>query len=119
MPTLLVFGARNLGRVVARELAADGWDVAAVARTDETLEALRAEVPDALGVRADAALAADVDRVFEETRARFGGVDLVVNAITDWPRGGSILELEPDALEPYVQTLVPAIFNILRVGVRE
>ena len=25
MPTLLVFGARNLGRVLTRELAADGW----------------------------------------------------------------------------------------------
>jgi NAD(P)-dependent dehydrogenase (short-subunit alcohol dehydrogenase family) len=119
VPTLVVFGARNLGRVVARELAGEGWDVAAVARTDETLDALRAEVPDALGVRADAALAADVQRVFEEARGRFGRVDLVVNAITDWPRGGSILELEPDALEPYVQTLVPAIFNVLRIGARE
>ena len=37
MPTLLVFGARNLGRVLARELAADGWHVAAVARTDDTI----------------------------------------------------------------------------------
>ena len=119
MPTLLVFGARNLGRIVARELAADGWSVAAVARSEETLDALRIDVPDALTLRADASLVDDVERVLGETRERFGPPDLIVNAITDWPQRGSILELEPGALEPYVQTLVPAIFNVLRLGVRE
>jgi len=41
VPTLLVFGARNLGRVLCRELAADGWRVAAVARSEETILKLR------------------------------------------------------------------------------
>src|SRR5437763_1437683 len=41
MPTLLVFGARNLGRVLARELSEQGWRVAAVARTESTIEQLR------------------------------------------------------------------------------
>ena len=55
MPTLLVFGARNLGRVLASDFAADGWRVAGVARSEETIRVLRDDVPEAVGVIADAA----------------------------------------------------------------
>ena len=48
MPALLVFGARNLGRAIARRLAADGWEVAAVARSSDSLERVAAEIPEAL-----------------------------------------------------------------------
>jgi NAD(P)-dependent dehydrogenase (short-subunit alcohol dehydrogenase family) len=115
MPTLLVFGARNVGRVLARELAADGWSVAAVARSAETIARLREEVPQAVGLTGDAANADDVERIFGEV----GDVDLVVNAITTTPSfGGPIHEAPPDALDAYVGTLLPGIFNVLRVGGR-
>jgi NAD(P)-dependent dehydrogenase (short-subunit alcohol dehydrogenase family) len=115
VPTLLVFGARNLGRVLARELAADGWRVAAVARSEATVENLRDEVPDAVGLIGDASRAEDVERIFADV----GEVDLVVNAITTTPSfGGPIHEAPPDALDPYVGTLLPGIFNVLRVAGR-
>src|SRR5919198_3096420 len=115
MDTLLVFGARNLGRVVAREVAADGWRVAAVARSESTLEALHDEVPEAIGLVGDASDPADVERIFAEV----GEVDLVVNAITTTPGyGGPVHEAPPEALDAYVGTLLPAIFNVLRVGGR-
>jgi NAD(P)-dependent dehydrogenase (short-subunit alcohol dehydrogenase family) len=115
MPTLLVFGARNVGRVLARELAAEGWRVAAVARTEETIERLRAGVPAAIGLTGDAANPDDVERIFAEV----GDVDLVVNAITTTPSfGGPIHEAPPEALDAYVGTLLPGIFNVLRVGGR-
>lgn len=115
MPTLLVFGARNLGRVVARELAAQGWRVAAVAKTEDTIERLRAEVPGALGLVGDAGNADDVERIFAEV----GDVDLVVNAITTSPSfGGPIHEAPPEAIDAYVGKLLPGIFNVLRVGGR-
>jgi NAD(P)-dependent dehydrogenase (short-subunit alcohol dehydrogenase family) len=115
MPTLLVFGARNLGRVLARELSASGWRVAGVARTDDTIERLRAEVPGAVGLTGDASNADDVERIFAEV----GDVDLVVNAITTTPSfGGPIHEAPPDALDAYVGALLPGIFNVLRVGGR-
>ena len=120
--TLLVFGARNLGRMLARTLAGDGWNVAAFARSEETIAALRAEVPEAAGFAGDAGSAEDVERAFAETAARFGGVDLVVNAITPRSRGtfggGSLAEASPDAMEPYVDELLPGIFNVLRVASR-
>jgi NAD(P)-dependent dehydrogenase (short-subunit alcohol dehydrogenase family) len=80
---------------------------------------LATEVPRALGIVADAVDAAEVERVFAEARGRFDGVDLVVSAITDWPRGGSIVEIGADAVDPYFQRLLPAIWNILRIGCRE
>lgn len=115
MPTLLVFGARNLGRVLARELAADGWRVAAVARTEATIRNLHDEVPDAVGLIGDAADARDVERVFADV----GDVDLVVNAITTNPSfGGPVHEAPPEALDAYVGALLPGIFNVLRIGGR-
>src|SRR6266542_963919 len=115
MPTLLVFGARNLGRVLARELAADGWRVAAVARSEPPIVQLHDEVPDAIGLIGDASDTEEVERIFADV----GDVDLVVNAITTTPSfGGPIHEAPPEAIDAYVGTLLPGIFNILRVGGR-
>jgi NAD(P)-dependent dehydrogenase (short-subunit alcohol dehydrogenase family) len=115
VPTLLVFGAQNLGRVLATEFAADGWRVAGVARSEKTIRVLVEDVPDAVGVIADAANPKDFERVFRDV----GDVDLIVNAITTTPAfGGPIHEAPADALEPYVGELLPAIFNVLRLSGR-
>ena len=115
MPTLLVFGAQNLGRVLAAEFAAEGWRVAGVARSEKTIRSLVDDVPGAVGLIADASKPEDLDRVFRDV----GDVDLVVNAITRSPSfGGPIHESPPEAIEPYVGELLPAIFNILRMSGR-
>ena len=112
---MLVFGARNVGRVLAREFAADGWRVAAVALTEETVRRLADEVPEAIGVIADAREPDAVERVFRD----LGDVDLVVNAITTTPAfAGPVHEAPADALDAYVARLLPGIFNVLRVGGR-
>jgi len=111
--TLVVFGARNLGRVVASVFAADGWKVAGVARSEETIRLFELDVPGSVGLIADATDSSQVERVFRE----LGDVDLVVNAITTSPAfGGPVHEAPANALEPYVDNLLPAIFNVLRVG---
>jgi NAD(P)-dependent dehydrogenase (short-subunit alcohol dehydrogenase family) len=116
MPTLLVFGARNLGKAVAGHFAGEGWSTAAVARTRATIDGLGIE--GALGIVADAAQADEVERAFAETRERFGSVDLVVNAISIGVPGGPLAEVSTDALTPYLGNLIPGVFNILRVGAR-
>jgi NAD(P)-dependent dehydrogenase (short-subunit alcohol dehydrogenase family) len=101
--------------VLARELDAEGWRVAAVARTEETIAILRDEVPAAVGLIGDASKPEDVERIFVDV----GNVDLVVNAITTTPGfGGPIHEAPPDALDAYIRALLPGIFNVLRVGGR-
>jgi NAD(P)-dependent dehydrogenase (short-subunit alcohol dehydrogenase family) len=115
VPTLLVFGARNLGRVVATEFAAEGWRTVGVARSEETIRMFEDDVSGAVGIIGDAADPDDVERIFGDV----GAVDLVVNAITTNPSyGGPVHEAPPDALDAYVGTLLPGIFNVLRVGGR-
>ena len=123
MPTLLVFGARNLGRAVATRMAADGWDVAAVARSADSLERVASEIPGALVIEADAGVIDDVERAFTETRARFGSVDLVVVAISPSTQGrsfggGTLAESNAESFAPYTDDLLPALFNVMRVGSR-
>ncbi len=123
MPALLVFGARNLGRAIARRLAADGWEVAAVARSSDSLERVAAEIPEALTIVGDAGRSDDVERAFAETGSRFGSVDLVVVAISPSTRGrrfggGGIAEADAEAFAPYLEELLPALANVMRVGAR-
>ena len=116
---LLVFGARNLGRELCVQLAREGWGTAAVAQSEETIARLP---PETLGIVADASVGDEAERAFAEARERLGGLDLVVNAITVRPRngfgGGPIADARPEAIEPYLQELVPAIFNVVRLGCR-
>jgi NAD(P)-dependent dehydrogenase (short-subunit alcohol dehydrogenase family) len=116
VPTLLVFGARNLGKAIARHFAGEGWRAAAVARSRETIAAL--EIDGVLGIVGDASRVEDVERAFAETAGQFGSVDLVVNAISIGVPGGPLAEARSDAMEPYLEQLLPAVFNVLRVGAR-
>ena len=121
MPTALVFGARNLGRAIARHMAGLGWDVAAVGRSPESLERLAAEVDGALTVNADARKIVDVERAFAEARIRFERIDLVVVAISPTLGGrtfggGEIAESDPASFAPYFDDLLPALVNVMRVG---
>jgi 3-oxoacyl-[acyl-carrier protein] reductase len=86
-------GARGAGREIARRLASRGYAVvvvylrdqdAAEAAVDEILAADGA----ALAVRADVTDELDVERLFEETKAAFGGVDVVVHAVM---RGAAVV----------------------------
>ena len=73
MPHLLVFGARNLGRVIGEHFIALGWDATGVARSQETADAFPGT-----GVVADATSADSMRRVVEQV-APF---DLAVNAVS-------------------------------------
>src|SRR4051812_26494966 len=74
----LIFGARNLGKAIIETLVGAGWSVAAVARSDSTLEGVTAA--GALAIRADVTDPASVRAAIEETAGAHGGLDLVVNA---------------------------------------
>lgn len=110
--TLLVLGARNLGAAVAVHFAGLGWNVAAGARSDETVASLGERIPEALGIVLDASRPEEVARACEETRSRFGSVDLAVNAVSPGMRsqgafgGGPLTEATVEDFEHYaVQVL--------------
>jgi NAD(P)-dependent dehydrogenase (short-subunit alcohol dehydrogenase family) len=114
----LVFGARNLGKAVIELLLAAGWSVAAVARSQETLQgiadagalALRADVTDQLSVR---------DAVAQTAEAH-GAIDLIVNAASAYGGkrsgpfgGGTMAEADPEAFDAWAAAPARAAFTFL------
>ena len=76
--TAIVCGASaGIGLACAEALAAEGANVAMLARSREALER-EAERLGALAVAGDVANAADLERLVETTVASFGGIDVLV-----------------------------------------
>ncbi len=82
----LVTGAsEGIGRATALALAAEGAAVAVTARNREKLEQLVGEIVasgrQACAVAGDATVAADVERIRQETLAAYSQVDILVNNV--------------------------------------
>jgi NADP-dependent 3-hydroxy acid dehydrogenase YdfG len=98
LPVALVSGVGpGTGSAIARRFAAGGYAVAMLARTQERLDALAAELPGARGYACDvadeAALAATLDRL----TAEMGAPEVLVhNAVGG--TFGSFLEIKPASL---------------------
>jgi NAD(P)-dependent dehydrogenase (short-subunit alcohol dehydrogenase family) len=89
----LVTGASSgLGVECAHALALAGADVVLVARRGDRCEKLADELAKkysirALGIGADVAIEADIDRVIETSRAKLGDVDILINNAGVSPTG--------------------------------
>ena len=78
--TVVVLGARNLGGAIAEHFLQQGWQVAAVARSEESLA--RARQRGALPLQADAADPESLTGAIASARQELGSVDAVVNAVS-------------------------------------
>src|SRR5215212_9098915 len=79
-PVAIVTGAsRGIGRATARELAARGWRVALVARSEKHLHEAAADLKDALVIVADIAKSSAADKIVSQVCERFGRIDALVN----------------------------------------
>jgi NADP-dependent 3-hydroxy acid dehydrogenase YdfG len=122
--TAVVFGARRLGGHIAAHLARTGWQVAAVARSQETVDAFEAHCPDAKGIRADVGDPGAAADVLGRVLAFHGSIELVVNAIADPAVSSAALRNErseqPALASPIGEAVAPvhhvvdAALNLLR-----
>jgi NAD(P)-dependent dehydrogenase (short-subunit alcohol dehydrogenase family) len=117
----LVFGARNLGRAVIEDLRRRGWAVAAVARSDATLEL--ASAAGALALRADVTDQASVEDALRQTVAEHGRVDLAINAASAYGGsgpfgGGPVAEAGPDAFDSWAAAPARSAFSFLSAAGR-
>jgi len=108
MPHVLVFGARNLGRVIAEHLMGRGWTATGVARTQETVDAFPGQ-----GILADATKVDELRRAVDDA----GDFDLAVNALSPKGRfgGGDLTTTDDEAMTPYLEQLLPEVFAFHRV----
>src|SRR3954454_21353390 len=124
MPTVLTFGARNLGAGITEHFAGQGWDVAAVARSHETVAKLGERVPGAFGIVGDVTHPDQVAETAFAVRERFGSLDLIVNAASPGRRppgpfgGGPLLEATAEAFEAYAIDVVRMAYAFLSAASR-
>ena len=114
----LVFGARNLGGAIIETLIAHDWAVAAVARSEATLEKISAA--GALALRADVTDQASVHDTLARVAADHGHVDLVVNAASAYGGtrsgpfgGGPMAEASADAFDAWAVAPARSAFAFL------
>ena len=109
--------SRGLGRAIAESLAAEGVRVAMCART-AAIEAAATEVAAAhgvetLGLIADVAVPADVERAVAAVEARFGAIDiLVTNA--GGPPPGAFEQHTPEAWRDATALTLDSVVNLCR-----
>ncbi len=116
--TAVVFGARNLGRAVIELLREHEWNVAAVARSEATLEA--AGTLGALAFQGDVTDQAGVRHALERASAEYGRIDLVVNAAAAYGGdrrgpfgGGPIAQAVPEAFDSWAAAPARSAFSFL------
>jgi NAD(P)-dependent dehydrogenase (short-subunit alcohol dehydrogenase family) len=119
----LIFGARNLGRAVIEDLRGRGWAVAAVARSEATLEL--ASAAGALALRADVTDQASVQDALRQAADAHGRVDLAVNAASAYGGqrtgpfgGGPIAEAGPEAFDSWTAAPARSAFSFLSAAGR-
>src|SRR3954447_9696213 len=123
MPTLVVLGARNLGGAILQHHLNAGWRGAAVAQSPETLAAIR----DAggLALSADASDPESLRAALERARAEFGGIDVVVNAVSAARPtrpgpfgGGTVSEAAVEDFRGWTGAVAEQAFVFLNEGLR-
>ena len=109
----LVTGASSgIGREIARRLAADGTELVLVARNEERLRELAAEVPvDCEVLVADLGEPAELSYVEERVRDTTSPIDLLVNN-AGFGHTGPIASLDVDAESAVVEVNVVAVHRL-------
>ena len=110
---IVTAASRGIGAACARQLAADGYHVALMARSEQ-VRAVAEEV-DGFAVRGDLTQPRDIARLIDAVGERWGRLDVLVNNAGDAARGDP--ETLPDAaLAGRVRAVVPERVTALPRG---
>jgi 3-oxoacyl-[acyl-carrier protein] reductase len=116
-------GSRGAGQAAVRRLAASGYAVVVNYLHDQraaesTVDVILANNGDAVAVRADIADDLDVQRLFAETIAAFGGIDVVVHTVGSRITAALVTEIDVDEFDALVRINTRATFVVNREAAR-
>jgi 3-oxoacyl-[acyl-carrier protein] reductase len=115
----IVTGASGgIGRAVAIRLARDGFAVVVnyagnAAKAAGVVEAIKSAGGEVIAVRADVAIAADVEALFKKMHDTFGRIDVVVNSAGIMPLG-RIADGDMEVFDKVIATNLRGAFLVLR-----
>jgi NAD(P)-dependent dehydrogenase (short-subunit alcohol dehydrogenase family) len=119
--TVVVLGARNLGGAIVDHFLELGWNIAAVARSAETVSRVRER--GAFAVEADASDHGELTSALAAARKEFGALDAVVNAVSaaQPPRsgpfgGGPVADADVAAFDGWTAAVARQAFVFLSSG---
>jgi 3-oxoacyl-[acyl-carrier protein] reductase len=116
-------GSRGVGRATTRRLAAGGYAVVVSylrhqRAAESAVEAILADGGDAVAIRADIADDLDVRRLFAETAAAFGGIDVVVHAAGRRIAAAPVTEADLDEFDALMRINARATFVVNQEAAR-
>jgi len=120
---IITGGSRGVGRATARRLAVIGYAVVVGYLHDQraaesAVEEILTNNGNAVAIRADIADDLDVNRLFVETIAAFGGIDVVVHAAGRRITASGVTEVGLDEFDALVRTNTRATFVVNREAAR-
>jgi 3-oxoacyl-[acyl-carrier protein] reductase len=117
---IITGASRGIGAAVAQRLAKDGFAVVVnyagnVAEADKVVAAISANGGTAIAIQADVAQSADVRRLFDQTIAQLGRVDVLVNnAGIMPPQLPQLAATDDDTFDRLVAVNLKGSFNTMR-----
>jgi 3-oxoacyl-[acyl-carrier protein] reductase len=116
-------GSRGAGQATVRRLATSGYAVVvdylhSQRAAESAVDAVLAANGNAVAIRADVADDLDVQRLFAETIAAFGGIDVLVHAVGRRIAAAPVTEVDLDDFDALVRINTRATFVVNREAAR-
>jgi NAD(P)-dependent dehydrogenase (short-subunit alcohol dehydrogenase family) len=108
---LVTAAGKGMGAAIARDLANNGYRVALMSPSGSAVEL--AQELDGFGVAGSVTDDADIERFVNETLAKYGRIDAVVNN-TGHPPKGDLLAIEDDKWHEGLDLIVLNVLRVLR-----
>ena len=108
---VVVTGASaGIGLALVHELSKRGAKVVMAARSADTLKSLEKEIPNSLAVPTDMRNAGDILNLMQETKEKFGRIDILINNAGQGMRA----PVESINLDTYKSVMELNVFSVLR-----